>query len=147
MSVEIATLGDRGLEMDRLWMVVDGNGRFLSQRRCAKMALIASCLPRTKDEVNKEAASLVHDFLVVFLANFGRRYPFRERDLHGMDVIVPLFCFIPFHWSVCFLRSSVTEQDASTPLNPVPACHFYLAYGLTLRPFVDFGRIVLSRAL
>ncbi|CAM9360316.1 unnamed protein product [Pylaiella littoralis] len=49
-KVQQATLGDRGLDMDRLWMVVDGRGRFLSQRRCAKMALISPSLPRSKDE-------------------------------------------------------------------------------------------------
>ncbi|CAM9182907.1 unnamed protein product [Hapterophycus canaliculatus] len=49
-EVQQAALGDRGLEMDRLWMVVDGRGRFMSQRRCPKMALVSPSLPRSKDE-------------------------------------------------------------------------------------------------
>lgn len=51
-EVRQATLGDRGLDMDRLWMIIDGAGRFMSQRRCAKMAVISPSLPRTKDEVS-----------------------------------------------------------------------------------------------
>ncbi|CAM9131062.1 unnamed protein product [Laminaria digitata] len=36
--------------MDRLWLVVDGHGRFMSQRRCPKMALISPSLPKSHDE-------------------------------------------------------------------------------------------------
>lgn len=53
-KLEKATLGARGLEMDRLWMIVDGNGRFMSQRRCPKMALIKPSLPKTMDEVKRD---------------------------------------------------------------------------------------------
>lgn len=56
-EVQQATLGDRGLEMDRLWMVIDGVGRFMSQRRLAKMALVSPSLPRTKDEVSLDGAA------------------------------------------------------------------------------------------
>ena len=56
-EVQQATLGDRGLDMDRLWMVIDGVGRFMSQRRLAKMALIRPSLPRTKDEVSLDGAA------------------------------------------------------------------------------------------
>lgn len=56
-KVQQATLGDRGLDMDRLWMVIDGVGRFMSQRRCAKMALISPSLPRTKHEVSLDGAA------------------------------------------------------------------------------------------
>ncbi|CAM9439941.1 unnamed protein product [Scytosiphon promiscuus] len=49
-EVQEAALGDRGLEMDRLWMVVDRRGRFMSQRRCPKMALVSPSLPRSEEE-------------------------------------------------------------------------------------------------
>eukprot|EP00904_Undaria_pinnatifida_P007234 jgi/Undpi1/3640/HiC_scaffold_16.g07010.m1 len=49
-KVPQVTLGDRGFEMDRLWLVVDGNGRFMSQRKCPKMALIKPSLPKSHDE-------------------------------------------------------------------------------------------------
>lgn len=32
-------------------MIVDGRGRFMSQRRFSKLALISPSLPKTKDEV------------------------------------------------------------------------------------------------
>ena len=52
-EVQQATLGDRGLDMDRLWMIVDRSGRFMTQRRCAKMALVSPSLPGSKDEVRR----------------------------------------------------------------------------------------------
>lgn len=51
-ELQLAELEDRGLAMDRLWLVVDGRGRFMSQRRCPKMALISPSLPTSKDEVS-----------------------------------------------------------------------------------------------
>lgn len=51
-ELQLAALEDRGLAMDRLWLVVDGRGRFMSQRRCPKMALITPSLPTSKDEVS-----------------------------------------------------------------------------------------------
>lgn len=51
-ELQLAALEDRGLAMDRLWLVVDGRGRFISQRRCPKMALITPSLPTSKDEVS-----------------------------------------------------------------------------------------------
>lgn len=48
IDLEVATLGRAGLESqgagDREWMVVDGNGRFLTQREVTHMALIAPAL-------------------------------------------------------------------------------------------------------
>lgn len=52
-EVQCAALRDRGLDMDRLWMIVDGSGRFLTQRRCAKMALVSPSLPRSRNEVRR----------------------------------------------------------------------------------------------
>jgi uncharacterized protein len=40
IELESAACTDRGLEHDRRWMVVDGNGDFLSQREVPKMATI-----------------------------------------------------------------------------------------------------------
>ncbi|HUH61259.1 MAG TPA: MOSC N-terminal beta barrel domain-containing protein [Candidimonas sp.] len=39
-----AGLGVSGLSFDRQWVVVDGNGRFMTQRTCAKLALIQPSL-------------------------------------------------------------------------------------------------------
>lgn len=50
-EVQEAKLGKRGLEMDRLWMVVDRSGRFMSQRRYSKMALVTPSLPKSFNEV------------------------------------------------------------------------------------------------
>ena len=47
ISVKSATLDERGLEFDRLWMAVDDDGTFLSQRRAPKLALIEVSLPKT----------------------------------------------------------------------------------------------------
>ncbi len=44
ISLPSARLDDRGLELDRRWMVVDEHGRFLSQRTLPKMALIQVAL-------------------------------------------------------------------------------------------------------
>jgi uncharacterized protein YcbX len=35
-----ANIGVAGLALDRQWVVVDGNGRFMTQRTCARLALI-----------------------------------------------------------------------------------------------------------
>jgi len=48
IDLDVATLGRAGLESqgagDREWMVVEGNGRFLTQREAPRMALIAPAL-------------------------------------------------------------------------------------------------------
>ena len=41
IAVREAKLTRRGLEYDRRWMVVDGQGKFLTQRRFPRMALIS----------------------------------------------------------------------------------------------------------
>ncbi len=51
--VQQAALGDRGLDMDRLWMIIDQSGGFMTQRRCVKMALVSPSLPRSRDEVRR----------------------------------------------------------------------------------------------
>ena len=40
ISLQNATLTDRGFEYDRRWMLVDGDNRFLSQREIPRMALL-----------------------------------------------------------------------------------------------------------
>ena len=44
IPVSEARLGSRGLEGDREWMVVDGNGRFITQRELPRLALIETAL-------------------------------------------------------------------------------------------------------
>lgn len=44
VALERGELGDRGLRHDRRWMLVDCEGRFLSQRRLPRMALISVSL-------------------------------------------------------------------------------------------------------
>jgi len=43
-AVEEARITDRGFEHDRRWMLVDGNGRFITQREAASMACL-HCSP------------------------------------------------------------------------------------------------------
>lgn len=40
IKLEQAVITDRGIKYDRRWMLVDTNNRFISQRECAKMALL-----------------------------------------------------------------------------------------------------------
>ncbi|MFO7846911.1 MAG: MOSC domain-containing protein, partial [Balneolaceae bacterium] len=40
IRLEEATLEERGLKYDRRWMLVDKKGKFLSQRKHPKMALL-----------------------------------------------------------------------------------------------------------
>ena len=40
VAVQDAILTETGLEFDRAWMVVDGQGEFLTQRELPRMALI-----------------------------------------------------------------------------------------------------------
>ena len=56
VAVDSAALDERGLEFDRLWMVVDENGSFLSQRRAPKLCLIEAQLPKSHDEPLKLSA-------------------------------------------------------------------------------------------
>lgn len=44
IALQEATLDDRGIEYDRRWMLVDESGRFMSQRRYPRMALISTRL-------------------------------------------------------------------------------------------------------
>lgn len=39
-ALETAKIDGRGIELDRAWMVVDGHGKFLTQRQLPRMALI-----------------------------------------------------------------------------------------------------------
>lgn len=44
IELQRAELGDRGLRYDRRYMLVDGAGRFLSQRRLPRMALVSASI-------------------------------------------------------------------------------------------------------
>jgi uncharacterized protein YcbX len=40
IKLDKATITDRGFQYDRRWMLIDENNRFISQRECAKLALL-----------------------------------------------------------------------------------------------------------
>ena len=40
IALDFARLAERGLEHDREWMIVDGDGRFVTQRDVPRLALI-----------------------------------------------------------------------------------------------------------
>ncbi|MEL7147758.1 MAG: MOSC domain-containing protein, partial [Bacteroidota bacterium] len=44
ISLDVAEVFDRGLQYDRRWMLVDGNGRFISQRSHPQLALIETAI-------------------------------------------------------------------------------------------------------
>lgn len=44
VSLERAPVGSRGIQLDRHWMVVDGAGKFITQRQYPRMALISTAL-------------------------------------------------------------------------------------------------------
>ncbi|MGB3615923.1 MAG: MOSC domain-containing protein [Elainellaceae cyanobacterium] len=41
IAVSSALITDRGLEYDRRWMLVDANGKFITQRTCPQLALVS----------------------------------------------------------------------------------------------------------
>jgi uncharacterized protein YcbX len=45
VDVQSSTLDERGLAFDRMWMVVDERGSFLSQRRAPRLATVVAALP------------------------------------------------------------------------------------------------------
>lgn len=49
IKVKSATIGPHGLLFDRLWMLVDADGSFLSQRRVPKLATVEVDLPESED--------------------------------------------------------------------------------------------------
>ena len=55
-AVQRWPVGRTGFEMDRLWVVVGSDGRFHSQRRLPKMALIQPSLPKNANEPLKLSA-------------------------------------------------------------------------------------------
>lgn len=52
-----ARLGERGLEHDRQWMIVDGAGRFLTQRHAPRLALVSVALSATELELAAPGAA------------------------------------------------------------------------------------------
>ena len=52
IAVQQARLTERGLEYDRQWMVVDGEGRFVSQREVPQLALVVPTLSAVGIELN-----------------------------------------------------------------------------------------------
>jgi uncharacterized protein YcbX len=58
IALEKARCTDRGIEHDRRWMVVDGDGRFLSQREHPKMATVWTDLDGDKLTLSSEEGSV-----------------------------------------------------------------------------------------
>ena len=48
ISLSQAAIGEFGLDLDRSWMLVDRDGRFLSQREYGRMATISTALEDTR---------------------------------------------------------------------------------------------------
>ncbi len=44
LTLESAAMGERGLAFDREWLIIDGNGRFVTQRELPRLALVAPSL-------------------------------------------------------------------------------------------------------
>jgi uncharacterized protein YcbX len=59
LSFSQAEAGDRGFDGDRRFMLVDGEGRFLSQRRLPRMALIHTSLDDSSLRITAPGLSLV----------------------------------------------------------------------------------------
>eukprot|EP00325_Prymnesiales_sp_UTEX-LB-985_P002586 CAMPEP_0174700158 /NCGR_PEP_ID=MMETSP1094-20130205/5197_1 /TAXON_ID=156173 /ORGANISM="Chrysochromulina brevifilum, Strain UTEX LB 985" /LENGTH=399 /DNA_ID=CAMNT_0015897597 /DNA_START=161 /DNA_END=1360 /DNA_ORIENTATION=+ len=69
ISVRTAKIGPRGLLFDRQWMVVDGNGAFLSQRRAPKLATIQVELPTSPKSPLCLSAEGAEDIVVPVLSS------------------------------------------------------------------------------
>jgi uncharacterized protein len=63
ISVAEATLIETGLEFDRAWMLVDGDGRFVTQRQCPRLQLVKPVL-RHQDLVLKAPGMLALHLLL-----------------------------------------------------------------------------------
>jgi uncharacterized protein YcbX len=59
LSLSQAETGDRGFDGDRRFMLVDGNGQFLSQRRLPKMALLHTSLDEKSLRITAPGLTLV----------------------------------------------------------------------------------------
>jgi hypothetical protein len=57
IAVESATLGARGLEYDRHWMIVDAAGRFLTQRTHPRLAIVRTALRTATVELTAPGAA------------------------------------------------------------------------------------------
>jgi uncharacterized protein YcbX len=85
ISLPSAQLDDRGLELDRRWMVVDEDGHFLSQRALPRMALINVAL--REDHLSITSTGF-HELRVPFRTHFTgmRRVQVWNDPLDAIDV-------------------------------------------------------------
>lgn len=60
LAVDELTLEPRGPRHDREWMVVDENGRFLTQRTTPRMATLTACLRGDALELSDDAGAVLH---------------------------------------------------------------------------------------
>ena len=56
IALETSPVGERGLAFDREWMVVDGGGRFVTQREVPRLALVEPTLTATAMELEAPGA-------------------------------------------------------------------------------------------
>ncbi len=85
ISLPSAQLDDRGLEFDRRWMVVDEEGRFLTQRTIPKMALIRVALKKDHLSITSRGiGELGVPFRIPAAGNF--RVQIWDDSLNAIDV-------------------------------------------------------------
>ena len=83
IDVASARLTPTGLEWDRRWMIVDGKGRFVTQREHAKLATITTAIADSRLELSAEG----HSTLTVDTHAGGGKGPVRiwKDDCIGID--------------------------------------------------------------
>lgn len=84
ISLDAVTLTGLGLEHDRAWLLVDGQGLFMSQRRYPAMATIATRLEADRLVLSAQDQSPLE---IPFAAHGGRRFETRvwDDECHVLD--------------------------------------------------------------
>jgi uncharacterized protein YcbX len=77
IKLEASAVEPRGILLDRLWMVVDDNGRFRTQRQLPKMAQIQPSLPASMTDPLVLAAPGMDPITVPVSAGAGKPRPVR----------------------------------------------------------------------
>lgn len=87
MAVQAAQLTARGLHYDRRWMVVDAQGKFITQRRFPRMALIGVILDESAGCLHLSAPGMA-DLSVPVDFSLGLKAGDRNEPLNWMSVEV-----------------------------------------------------------
>ncbi len=64
ISLPVASVMTKGLQHDRRWMLVDGDGRFITQRVHPKMALFTLSADGSQLKINHQEHSLMLSLVV-----------------------------------------------------------------------------------